>query len=84
VEIRYAADTLAGDDHLRVATVIDMYAGDVAEANILKPLPGEGDWCWTVRGCEAPRWTNLARAAVHPPLKLTGARAQTLQIRVIM
>jgi hypothetical protein len=84
VEIRYAADTLAGDDHLRVATVIDMYAGDVAEANILKPLPGEGDWCWTVRGCEAPRWTNLARAAVHPPLKLAGARAQTLQIRVIM
>jgi hypothetical protein len=84
VEIRYAPDTLAGDDYLRVATVIDMYTGRVDEANILKPAPGQGDWCWTVRIQAAPAWTPLAPAAVHPPLKLAGARAQTLQVRMIL
>ncbi len=84
VEIRYEVATLAPEDYPRVATVPDIYSGRVEEANILKPALGEGDWCWTVRIQEAPKWQRLAPSAVHPTLKLSGALGRALGLRVVM
>ncbi len=83
VEIRYTADTLAPEDYLRVATVPDIYSGRVEEANILKPEPGAGDWCWTIHIDDAPNWKLLAPCGVHPTLKLSGAMGQALKLRVV-
>ncbi|MBN9660063.1 MAG: SIR2 family protein [Acidobacteria bacterium] len=83
VEIRYKAETLAPEDYLRVATVPDIYSGRVEEANILKPEPGAGDWCWTIHVADAPNWKTLAPCGVHPTLKLSGAVDQALQLRVV-
>lgn len=83
VEIRYTTDTLAQEDFLRVATVPDIYSGRVEEANILKPEPGAGDWCWTVHIEAGPDWKPLAPSAVHPTLKLSAAMGQALKLRVV-
>lgn len=83
VEIRYKAETLAPEDYLRVATVPDIYSGRVEEANILKPEPGAGDWCWTIHVADAPKWKLLAPCGVHPTLKLSGAVDQGLKLRVV-
>lgn len=83
VEIRYKAETLAPEDYLRVATVPDIYSGRVEEANILKPEPGAGDWCWTIHVADAPKWKQLAPCGVHPTLKLSGAVDQALKLRVV-
>jgi hypothetical protein len=84
VEIRYAPDTLTGEDYLRVPAIPDIYNGRIEEANILKPPPGESDWCRTVRVRAGPDWKPLAPAAVHPSLKLSGTGVQRLGLRVVV